>query len=582
MSKASTYEDARAALQAGDYIRGYDIATAALELDPDDLGLRYLVILALARTGANAQAYARLSRLVAPEIPKREMPAQLAEDLAVIEARLLKNLALEAMDEKRVSLAAQSARHYEAALAIKDGHYPAINAATMWLLAGERQKAQSLAQHALDRSRASVDYWSFATSAEAHLLLGQVDEARVALAAAVNAPDRDLAKIAVTRRQLAFICQHLGVSWPSIDAPPSSLVVHYGSEDIGASAWSNTVLWREAIERTLGATPVAAAFGAIRNVGDLLMSEILLDRGIDVQLVLPTDPETLATMIDDDSGTFLRRLTTCVRRLRGSPMISIQGGSASSALLMHSSRCAMGLAVMRADELMVDARQFAMVGLDGEASDGIAGIVEIWRALGRMQTTIPVAAAPRAPARKPSSPDYETKALLFCDIKGSSKVPERQMPAFIDVVLGGLAREIAKFQQEAEYRETAGDGIYVAFRSVAAAAECGLALTACMRHLPPNDLPPLGIRVSAHVGPVMPAIDPVTGFRKFFGSEVVRAARIEPITPVGECYVTEQFASQLALEAPGRFNCDYAGVLESAKGYGAFRMYSLRRRSAPD
>ncbi|MDE8349467.1 MAG: hypothetical protein POG74_08295 [Acidocella sp.] len=59
--------------------------------------------------------------------------------------------------------------------------------------------------------------------------------------------------------------------------------------------------------------------------------------------------------------------------------------------------------------------------------------------------------------------------------------------------------------------------------------------------------------------------------------EVVRTARIEPVTPVGEIYVTEQFATALACAAPEEFICEYVGIQPMAKKYGECRMYSLRR-----
>jgi len=63
---------------------------------------------------------------------------------------------------------------------------------------------------------------------------------------------------------------------------------------------------------------------------------------------------------------------------------------------------------------------------------------------------------------------------------------------------------------------------------------------------------------------------------KFCGMEVIRTARIEPVTPVGEIFVTEQFAATLACAAGDRFLCEYAGVQAMAKNFGECRMYSLR------
>src|ERR1700676_216385 len=83
------------ALRVGDYFLAYDLATSALEGDPANFGLQYTIVLALARTGANRQARARLNVLLDPDKPADEMPRHLAEDFAAMDARLLKDLAFE-------------------------------------------------------------------------------------------------------------------------------------------------------------------------------------------------------------------------------------------------------------------------------------------------------------------------------------------------------------------------------------------------------------------------------------------------------------------------------------------------------
>jgi hypothetical protein len=67
----------------------------------------------------------------------------------------------------------------------------------------------------------------------------------------------------------------------------------------------------------------------------------------------------------------------------------------------------------------------------------------------------------------------------------------------------------------------------------------------------------------------------VTGRRAFVGAHVTRTARIEPVTPLGEVYVTEQFAAALALTTDA-FACDYVGDIPAAKGFGTLRMCVLR------
>jgi hypothetical protein len=76
----------------------------------------------------------------------------------------------------------------------------------------------------------------------------------------------------------------------------------------------------------------------------------------------------------------------------------------------------------------------------------------------------------------------------------------------------------------------------------------------------------LGMRISAHVGPLYKRPDRVIAREKFCGMAVIRIARIEPVTPVGEIFVTEQFAVSLACVANDAFICEYAGLQPMAGG----------------
>src|SRR4029079_9044717 len=74
--------------------------------------------------------------------------------------------------------AARAIENYSYAHAIGGDAYPAVNAATMALLAGDAPRAHTLAQKALSRLRPDGAHWQHATAGEALLVLGRVDEAR--------------------------------------------------------------------------------------------------------------------------------------------------------------------------------------------------------------------------------------------------------------------------------------------------------------------------------------------------------------------------------------------------------------------
>jgi class 3 adenylate cyclase len=172
--------------------------------------------------------------------------------------------------------------------------------------------------------------------------------------------------------------------------------------------------------------------------------------------------------------------------------------------------------------------------------------------------------------------------MLFGDIKGFSKLTDRQMPAFVEVVLGAMAAALKPFAADIEFRNTWGDGIFLVFADPRAAARCGLALQDAIgaASLAAKGLPgTLALRLGGHYGPVFPATDPILERPNLFGAHVARAARLEPVTPPGELYVTEPFAAALALDPAQAFACDYVGTHPAAKDYGSLPMYVLSRRS---
>jgi hypothetical protein len=132
-------------------------------------------------------------------------------------ARLAKDRALAATAEARPRLARMSAERYEAIFDRLRRPYSCINAATMWLLAGEEDRAGMFAHSALELARSrepqseSDAYWLAATEAEGALLLGDHDAVATALQRAASLPAADLAARMTTYRQLDLLCGIKGV-----------------------------------------------------------------------------------------------------------------------------------------------------------------------------------------------------------------------------------------------------------------------------------------------------------------------------------------------------------------------------------
>ena len=120
--------------------------------------------------------------------------------------------------------------------------------------------------------------------------------------------------------------------------------------------------------------------------------------------------------------------------------------------------------------------------------------------------------------------------------------------------------------------------VLVVFEDVEAAARCALDMQAAVDAVDPEALglpDSLGLRLAGHIGPVFAGEDPVRKEPAYYGSHMTRAARMEPVTPRGQVYVSGPFAAGLALSRAPGLTCEYVGHLPTAKEFGSMRMHVL-------
>ena len=155
-------------------------------------------------------------------------PSTLSRTSARSGPRITKDRALRAIGAERARLALEAAAQYEAVYRAFGRYYPCVNAATMYLLAGNMARADELATEALALTddigpvaTAGRDdqYWSAASTIEAALVLGDTPRAWRALQRAAQCRPIDLSARAATRRQLRLICDTRGVSMQGSSTP---------------------------------------------------------------------------------------------------------------------------------------------------------------------------------------------------------------------------------------------------------------------------------------------------------------------------------------------------------------------------
>jgi tetratricopeptide (TPR) repeat protein len=575
----------------GELLAAYDAARRGLEEYPDDVELAYRAVLALARTGATYEAERRFNELGLSKID--------TEDVCALGARIQKDRALATTGSEGQQLAAVAASSYKRISDRNQSYFPAINAATLSLVSGDPEGARALAAEALASVETSGDesYYAVATRAEARLLLGDPSAARHELERAAQRHEGDFGALSTTRRQLRMICTITGIDPALLSVLAGPAVAHFCGHMIGGDGPGPLRSFDEAhaagqIAEVIRRQPVGFAYGSLASGADILWAEALLGAGAELHVVLPCAIEDfLSASVAPSGPQWLERFQKCLEAAVSVTYATEGRFLGDSSLFRYCAELAMGLALLRARFLDADAFQLAL--WDGAQPSGTVGTavdVATWRRTGRDVVTVaPIILAdgdhrPKA-SNAPEPGGRVVRAILIGDMSDFSKLPDEQLPAFSGLVMSCLARVLNRYGAEVEYRNTWGDALIAVISNAQSAARCALDLQDAMDgiDLKAAGLPThLALRLSGHVGPVFPILDPVLGLPSFMGSHISRTARIEPVTPPGEVYVTEAFAASLELAGSNDLGCNYVGHMPAAKNYGRLRMYHLIRRGQVD
>jgi class 3 adenylate cyclase len=375
-----------------------------------------------------------------------------------------------------------------------------------------------------------------------------------------------------------------------IEALPVPEVVHYCGHRITPGSESRFQAVDEAsvaerIRATTAARSIGHGYGSLASGADILWAEAILERGADLHVVFPFEQEEFVELSVAPAGpVWVDRFHRCLEQAASVRYATEDAYLGDDVLFSYASELAMGLAILHARHLDGDVLQLAL--WDGGRARGEAGTavdVDTWRSKGLPNVIVPIEGC-LDEARTPSETSTShrvIRALLFADVKGFSMLRDEQLPSFFEHVLGAFAGVLEMHRQNVCYCNTWGDALYVVVTDSEATAALALDLRTAISSFDPDvaGLPPLALRVGAHLGPVYPITDPVLGTPSFTGSHVSRTARIEPVTPAGSIYVTERFAAALLLTTGDVFACDYVGHMPAAKDYGSLRMYRLRPTS---
>lgn len=631
-------------LSAGAPLLAHDVANAGLRNYPNDFQLRLVLCLALARSQATSESF-DLAHTLLDE--SQSAASTISEPLKVevvgILARVLKDVWEQAKSkELREECLVQSAQYYEQAyrlaLAIKGddsraGIWPGINAATLSIVCGHREKAVKLAQavmreceHSLTRYTDENEerYWVLATLGESMLILQEIEPAAnwYRQAAELAYRKRLLGPLCSTSRNTRILLNSMDCNdackqairnsfrQPRVVLFAGHMLDRNGRQFPRFPADIEEVV-HDSIESKLSDYGPVIGFASAACGSDILFLESILNKcNGEAYVVLPYERNAFAhDSVDFAAGRWRERyeqvLAEATEVITVSPKQRTAWGSVS---YRYANQILTGLATLAARHLECEVKCLSVWDeTQGDGPDGTESMVQYWGLCGYhvdiinpsnliksvVKTELAARqrikrAADRESVRRPLSHETDSmviKALLFADVRGFSRITEEQMPKFIECFYGLIARVIHRSSDQPVTTEDRGDGVYCVFETAAKAGRFALLLNECINQTDWTSQVgfELRIRIGLHAGPVHEFISPITGKLAYTGTHVSRAARIEPIAPPGQVYASREFAAIAHLESVRQpaesldFTCVYVGQTEWHKDYGLEPTFHVRR-----
>ena len=345
------------------------------------------------------------------------------------------------------------------------------------------------------------------------------------------------------------------------------------------------------ITQEVEARNITIGYGPLACGADLLIAEAILAVGGELNVVLPfAEDDFIAESVICGGGDWLPRYRACRDQATSVHFATSGAYVGDDNQFAYNSRLAIGLATLRGQKEGTDPIQIAVVSdkLRSFSATGLAGTVAdigIWESLGGQTVAIPAGDVPRNlifPKKQVvgEGTRREIRSIIFADYKGFSRLGERELPLFMHEVMGQIGAVLSRYGDHVEFRNTWGDALYAVTDEPRFAADIALDMQAALDDLPAQLTPSgdnAGMRIGVHYGPIWVGTDRITGNRLWYGGEVNKTARIEPVTPVGGVYCTAAFASALLVDNKSAHSFTWIGREQLAKNFGAIELYRLER-----
>ena len=602
------------ALRLGEPLLAFDIAVEGEKWWPNNVQLKQIIALSLLRSKATEPALTILKKLY--DDGHRD------EETLGLLGRSYKDLAAEtAAEPQKHEYLSLAYTYYRSAFNATGGFWSGINAAALALYLGKNETAQELARNVRELcsqemvwaiSAGGDLYWPLSSMGEAFLIEEQVDEAEKWYTDAVSMAVSRYGDLNSTRKNARLILANLELNQEMKDRIDSCfivprIVVFEGLELTELESFlylltpEREIVLKDQFKNLIKNNDSRIGYSSAVSIFDLLFIESLLEQQGEVHLVLPYNIESFKTDLRKNQFTekWFSRFIAVLEKATEIVSIFDREPGGTNTYLDYINLVTLGLGKIQARYLDSELIIFSVTQISenriSEEEDAArkkeiddlqviilpgdhAKIPKIADIMINQSSILPPGDRDKSGL---GEPELSIKAMLFADTVSFSKLNDSQIPAFFKN-LKSITDQLTSLGHEPLTTEAWGDGFYLIFSSVQEAGRYALDLCDIVnRHNREEKGIPGGIqlRVALHAAPVLKHVHPMTGLTNYTGTHVIRTARIEPITPPGKVYVSQEFAALAETEGAKDFTCDYVGLTPLAKDFGSTPMFSLRRKT---
>jgi len=515
---------------------------------------------------------------------------------------------------------------YSASFKKKKTTSTGMKSAWMAWLTGNDETANSLATEVLKLLPPfglNASFSELINLAEAQLLLGREDEACKLYEEAMKQSHEENYIAVVSARQQLYFLKDAGFKIPAaaldILVPPTIVVftgysIDHPSFKMPLFPMESENDVKQVIIQKLKEINAKIGYSSAGCGSDLIFIEAMLELGGEVNIILPfAIQDFIETNVRHAGPRWEKRFEKALAKAHTVSFASEDRYLGHDMLYRFSNHVMHGSAVMRGKFLTTEPHLMAVWHSRAESlPGGPSDFIDRWSNISTLHlidldelhntngSTEPLDMSLVKPQKRSlsfdpfvaKSPDRTIKSMMFSDLHGYSKLEDEHIPCFLDF-LEKLNQAMEKINSDLDSVNTWGDAIFAVADSAVKIADFGLRYCDIIENLGKKypEFPfPIRARISLHSGPVFVAEDPFIKKMNFYGGHINRAARLEPVTAVGQVYATQQFVAMLygetsdernellqqGLKYFNRYSTEYVGVISLAKNFGQQEVYHLR------